>query len=98
MKVYSSITVLEVPGRDGEGLRFAQEPAAVGVLEVEDRLERPVEVIREPGRLPEEFLGRRPHHSPRRPSSISVRSTSNCSEHAGHATTPTASPSELIRS
>ena len=98
MKVYSSFTYSKSPRRDGEGLRFAQEPAAVGVLEIEDRLERPVEVIREAGRLPEEILGGRPHHSPRRPSSISVRSTSNCSEHTGQATTPTASPSELIRS
>ena len=57
MKVYSSFTVLEVPRRDGEGLRIAQEPAAVGVLEIEDGVERPVEVISEPGRLPEELLG-----------------------------------------
>ena len=39
--------------RRGEGVRFAQEPAAIGVLEIEDGVEGPVQVIREPGRLPE---------------------------------------------
>ena len=45
-----------------------------------------------------ELVGGRPRHFPNRPSSISVRSTSNRLAHAGHATTPTASPSALIRS
>ena len=82
--------------RDRVGL--SEEPAPVGVLEIEDRVQRPVEVIREAGRLAEQLLGRRPDHSPNRPSSISVRSTSNLCEQAGQLTTPTASPSPLSRS
>ena len=40
------------------------------------------------GRLPEQLLGRRPGHSPNRPSSISVRSTSKRCAQAGQLTDP----------
>ena len=36
---------------------LGQEPTPVGVLEIEDCVQRPVEVIRESGRLPEQLLG-----------------------------------------
>jgi hypothetical protein len=41
----------------GQRLDVGQEPATVGVLEVEDHIQRPVKVEGEPGRLPEQLLG-----------------------------------------
>ena len=52
----SEVVVCSV-GDAGHRVRFAEEAAPVVVLQVEDRVERPVEVIREPGRLPEDLLG-----------------------------------------
>ena len=75
-----------------------EEATPVAVLEIEDHVERPMDVIGETGRLREQLLGRRPHHSPNRPSSTSVMSTSNSCAQAGQLTTPTASPSLLMRS
>src|SRR5207302_6067778 len=82
--------------RDRLGL--VQKAAPVGVLKIEDRVERPVEVIGDPGRLGEQRLRGRPRHSPRRPSSTWLRSTSNVFEHCGHVTDPTTSPPVLSRS
>ena len=56
-----------------EVLRLIQEAPPVAMLHVEDRVERPVQVVGEAGRLPEQSVGGRPHGSPRRPSWISVR-------------------------
>src|SRR5262249_29598836 len=77
---------------------LVEEPPTVGVLQVEDRVKRPVEVVGELGRLRNQSLRRRLRHSPRCLSSISARSTSNDSEQAGHVTEPTASPSVFSRS
>ena len=81
-----------------QGLCFGEKALPIGVLEVKDRVERPVEVVCEPGRLREQLVSRRPSHSPRPPSSISVISTSNWCEQFGQVTTPTESPLLLIRS
>jgi hypothetical protein len=84
--------------RRGQPFSLRQEAAPVAVLQAEDHVERPVDVEGEPGRLREQLLGRRPGHFPNRPSSTSVMSTSNSCAHAGQFTTPTASPSLLMRS
>ena len=84
--------------RRREAFRLGQEQAPVPMLEVEDRVERPVEVMGQTGRLRKQGLRRRPRHSPRRSSSTSVRSTSKRWAQCGQATTPTASPSEFTRS
>ena len=82
----------------GECVSFREEVPAVSVLQVEDRVQRPVEVIGEAGRLRDALRRRRPRHFPNRPSSMSVRSTSNSFAHSGQCTTPTASPSVFTRS
>src|SRR5215210_1982034 len=92
-----SLLVLRRRGA-GQRIRLAEEAAPVGVLQVEDGVQRPVEVMCEAGRLREHLRGRRPCHFPRRPSSISVRSTSNGWAQWGQVTDPTASPSVLMRS
>ena len=85
-------------GGEASAVGLVQEAAPVAVLEVEDHVERPVDVIGETGRLREQLLRGRPHHSPNRPSSTSVMSTSNSCAQDGQLTTPTASPSLLMRS
>src|SRR6185437_13227597 len=87
-----------LPATPGERLRQLQEPAPVAVLEVEDRVELPVEVACEFGRLRDQRVRRRPHHSPDATSSIWLRSTSNATPHDGQSTRPAASLSELMRS
>src|SRR5207253_5170753 len=80
------------------GPQVAQEQPTVPVLQVEDRVQGPVEVVGELGRLREKLLLRRPRHSPRRPCSISLKSTSKAREHSGQVTEPTTSPSVFRRS
>ncbi len=81
-----------------EPVGLLQEPATIAMLEIEDRVELPVEDVGESGRLRVQRPRRRPAHSPRRPSSISVRSTSNGSAQWGHVTVPTDSPLVFSRS
>jgi len=75
-----------------------EESPTVGVLEVEQGIERPVVVLAERGHLRKQAVRRWPRHSPRRPSSISVKSTSNWWPQLGQDRIPTASPSLFRRS
>ncbi len=73
---------------------LADEPQPVGVLEIQDLVERPVKVISNVPNLLEQPLGWVRHDPPRRSPAIS---TVNSLEHAGQVTTACVDPSWLMR-
>src|SRR5262245_33835074 len=74
---------------------LVHEPQPQGVLEIEDRVHRPMEVVGDVRDLFEQPVGRVRHDSPRRCSPAT--STVNAWLHAGHVTDAWVWPSWLMR-